>query len=67
MTTRAKLRLSRMEALGAECIRLRFENQELRKQVHRERRRADQHAEEIAFLRQQQAEQIRRRLNGVAA
>jgi hypothetical protein len=66
MTTKAKLGLTRMEAMAAENQRLRFDVQKLKDQVRKERRRADQHADEIACLRQQQVEMVRRRLNGVA-
>lgn len=44
--------------------RLRFKIQELEEQVRKERRRADQHAEEVACMRQEQRNAAQR-WNGV--
>jgi hypothetical protein len=67
MTKRKREFRSTVAALEAELRKLRHENQVLKDRVRAERRRADQHADEVACIRQQQVDQARRRLNGVAA
>ena len=46
---------------------LRYQVEQLQDQIRRERRQRVLVEEELAFVRQQQSEQVRRRLNGVAA
>jgi regulator of replication initiation timing len=62
-----RYRPSPYEALEAENRKLRMEVQELKERVRAERRRANQHADEVACIRQQQVEQVRRNswTNGV--
>lgn len=52
------------EPLEAELRKLRLQVEKLQDQVRKERRRADQHADEVACLRRQQVYEARRRLNG---
>jgi hypothetical protein len=51
----------------SELESLRYQVEQLQDQIRRERRQRVLVEEELAFVRQQQSEQVRRRLNGVAA
>jgi hypothetical protein len=55
------------ETLETELRNLRLRVEQLEDKVRSERRQRVLVEEELAFVRQQQAEQVRRRLNGVAA
>jgi hypothetical protein len=49
---------------GSELERLRFRVEQLEDQIREERRHRHMVEEELAFLRQQEVHQARRRLNG---
>lgn len=55
------------EPLETELRKLRLKVEQMQDQIRTERRRANLLEEELAFVRQQQVDQVRRRLNGVAA
>jgi regulator of replication initiation timing len=67
MTKRKRLFRTSIDTMEAELRKLRLENQQLKDQVRAERRRANQHADEVAMIRQQQVAQVQRNgwVNGV--